>query len=149
MKTINEARKTDLADRYMNNICIKYLMKCKKPHIAEDVLKLFMRDEASLYELQNQWYIIEAGKSFLKQRKFAPGLKHLQFIDKQLRDMEANQYDFHTYCIRKWTLKEYVEYIEFNDNIYKDKKYMEAAAYAMAYLTEYSHYLLTGGDKEE
>ena len=149
LKTINEARKTDLADRFMNNICIKYLMKCKKPHIAEDVLKLFMRDEASLYELQNQWYIIEAGKSFLKQRKFAPGLKHLQFIDKQFKDMEANQYDFHTYCIRKWTLKEYVEYIEFNDNIYKDKKYMEAAAYAMAYLTEYSHYLLSGGDKEE
>jgi len=28
LKTINEARKTDLADRYMNNICVKYLMKC-------------------------------------------------------------------------------------------------------------------------
>lgn len=49
MKTINEARKTDLADRYMNNICIKFLFKCMKPALAEDVLKLFMRDEASLY----------------------------------------------------------------------------------------------------
>ncbi len=44
LKTINEARKTDLADRYMNNICVQYLMKCKKPGIAEDILKLFMRD---------------------------------------------------------------------------------------------------------
>ena len=63
--------------------------------------------------------------------------------------MEANQYDFHTYCIRKWTLREYVEFIEFNDNLYKDKKYVEAAAYAMAYLTEYSHYILNGGLKKE
>lgn len=70
IKTINEARKTDLADRFMNNICVKYLMKCEKPDIAENVLRLFMRDDASLYELQNHWYIVEAGKSFLKQRKF-------------------------------------------------------------------------------
>ena len=120
-----------------------------KPGIAEDILKLFMRDEASLYELQNQWYIIEAGKSFLKQRKFAPGLKHLQFVDKQFKDMEANQYDFHTYCIRKWTLREYVEYIEFNDNIFKDKKYFEAAGNAIRYLQEFSHYVLSGGLQKE
>lgn len=80
IKTINEARKTDLADRYMNNICIKYLLKCMKPSLAEDILKLFMRDEASLYELQNQWYIIEAGKSFLKLRNLPAGLRHLYFV---------------------------------------------------------------------
>lgn len=51
-----------------------------KPTIAEDVLKIFMRDEASLYELQNQWYIIEAGKSFLKLKNFPAGLRHLNFV---------------------------------------------------------------------
>jgi len=124
LKTIDEARKTDLADRYMNNICIKYLLKFMKPTIAEDVLKLFMRDEASLYELQNQWYIIEAGKSYLKQKNFPAGLRHLNFVEKQFQDIEANQYDFHSYCVRRWTLREYVEYINFNDNIYQDKKYV-------------------------
>lgn len=49
LKTINEARKTDLADRYMNNICVKYLMKCEKPDLGETVLRMFMRDDASLY----------------------------------------------------------------------------------------------------
>lgn len=39
----------DLADRYMNNICVKYLMKCEKPDIAENMLRTFMRDDASLY----------------------------------------------------------------------------------------------------
>lgn len=68
LQTINEARKTDLADRYMNNICVKYLFRCLKPNTAEDVMRLFMRDEANAYELQNHWYIIEAGKSLLKRR---------------------------------------------------------------------------------
>lgn len=49
LKTINEARKTDLADRYMNNICVKYLMQCEQPDLGETVLRLFMRDDASLY----------------------------------------------------------------------------------------------------
>ena len=80
IKTINEARKTDLADRYMNNICVKFLLKCCKPSQAEEILKLFMRDEASMYELQNQWYIIETGKSFLKLRNYPAGLRHLNFI---------------------------------------------------------------------
>ena len=70
LQTVNEARKTDLADRYMNNICVKYMFKCRKPQLAENMLKLFMRDEASLYELQNQWYIIEAGKSFLYMKEY-------------------------------------------------------------------------------
>ncbi len=34
LQTINEARKTDLADRYMNNICVKYLFKCQKQNTA-------------------------------------------------------------------------------------------------------------------
>lgn len=52
--------------------------------------------------------------------------------------MASNQIDFHTYCIRKWTLREYLEYISFNDNIYKDKKYIEAAAYAIDNLFEFT-----------
>eukprot|EP00919_Chromeraceae_sp_WS-2016_P041802 GHVR01099529.1.p1 GENE.GHVR01099529.1~~GHVR01099529.1.p1 ORF type:complete len:275 (-),score=25.64 GHVR01099529.1:669-1493(-) len=141
LQTINEARKSDLADRYMNNICVKFLMKCLKPMLAEEVLKFFMRDEASLYELQTQWYIIEAGKSFLKQRNFEAGLRHLNFISKQFTDMLSNEYDFHSYCLRKSTYREYVELINFNDNIYQDKIYMEAAANVIKYLFEYVHKL--------
>lgn len=58
-----------------------------KPTLAEDVLRLFMRDEVSLYELQNQWYIIEAAKSYLKLKNIPAGLRHLQFIEKQFQDI--------------------------------------------------------------
>ena len=123
LKTINEARKTDLADRYMNNICVKYILKCEFQDIAEVVMRLFMREESNLYDLQTQWYIIDVAKSFLKQRNFEAGLKHLDFVQKHFIEFQANEFDFHTYCIRKWTLREYTELIEFNDNVYDNKKY--------------------------
>ena len=65
-------------------------MRCEKPDVGETVLRTFMRDDASLYELQNHWYIIEAGKSFLKQRKFEPGLRHMDFIQKQFIEFQGN-----------------------------------------------------------
>ena len=74
----------------------------------------------------------------MKDRKYGPGLKHLDFIQKQFEEMYANQYDFHTYCIRKWTMSEYVELIKYNDNLYQDKKYMEAAGSAIPHLFEYN-----------
>ena len=61
----------------MNNICVKYLMKCEQTDLAEQVMRMFMRDDASLYDLQNHWYIIEGAKAFLKIGNFAAGLRHL------------------------------------------------------------------------
>jgi peptide alpha-N-acetyltransferase len=86
-------------------------MKCEKPDLGETVVRLFMRDDSSLYELQNQWYIIEAGKSLLKQRNIEAGLRHMNFVAKQFLDFLGNEFDFHTYCLRKWTLREYTELI--------------------------------------
>lgn len=56
-------------------------------------------------------------------------------------DFQANEFDFHTYCLRKWSLREYTELIEFNDNIYDDKKYAEAAGIAIKYLKEYVYFV--------
>ena len=141
LQTINEARKTDLADLYMNNICVKYLMKCEQTDLGEQVLRMFMRDDASLYDLQNHWYIIEAAKGFLKKGNFAAGLRHLEFINKQFQEFLGNEFDFHAYCCRRWTLREYTELIAFNDNIYDDKKYADASGLAIMYLREWVHRL--------
>ena len=125
----------------MNNICVKYLFKCHKPGLAEDVMRLFMRDEANSYELQNHWYIIEAGKSFCKRKELDAALSHFKIVYKQFGDMQSNEFDFHYYCFRKWTLREYTELVAFNDNLFADKKFTEAAYYAIKYLREYSHFI--------
>ncbi len=41
--------------------------------------------------------------------------------------------------MKKWTLREYIELIRFNDNIYENKVYFNAAEYMMKSLVEHSH----------
>lgn len=58
VKIINEARQLDKADRYMNNICVKYMLRALKPEMAENIMKAFMGTESTAYDLQNMWFEI-------------------------------------------------------------------------------------------
>lgn len=73
----------------------------------------------------------------------------MKTISKQFNDMQANEFDFHYYCFRKWTLREYTELVAFNDNIFADKKFMEAAYYAIKYLREYSVFIKADEEKKK
>lgn len=138
LQTINEARKMDLADRYLNNLTVKFMFYSGKIQLAEDTMKLFIKDESSTYDLQNMWYEIEEGRAYLKARQFGPGLRHLKMVHKQFQDMYEDQYDFHSYSLRKWNIREYLELIRYMDDIHNDRKYIEAAGLIMKYLIEYS-----------
>lgn len=138
VRTINEGRQLDLSDRYMNNICIKFMLRALKPEMAETVMRSFMGNESTAYELQNMWYEIEMARCFLHREEYGPGLRHLQFVQKQFEDMYEDQYDFHSYSLYRWSLKEYVELVNYGNDIYNDRKYMQAAALAIKYLMDYA-----------
>lgn len=140
VQAINEARKLDLGDRYMNNLCVKYLFFCGKINQAEEMMRLFMKDESSTYELQNMWYEIEEGRSHLRLRNFGAGLRHLKMVHKQFSDMYEDQYDFHSFSLRKWNLKEYLELIKYMDDIHNDRKYIEAAGLMIEGLLEFPYF---------
>lgn len=138
VQAVNEARKMDLADRYMNNLTVKYMFFCGQIDLAEETMKIFMRDESSTYELQNMWYEIAEARAHLHARRFGPGLRHLKMVHKQFMDMYEDQYDFHSYSIRKWNLREYLEMVRYMDDIHNDRKYIEAAGLMLHYLKEYA-----------
>ena len=52
--------------------------------------------------------------------------------------MYEDQYDFHSYSLYRWSLKEYVELVKYGDDIYNDRRYMQAAQLAIKYLMEYA-----------
>lgn len=85
--TINEGRQLDLADRYMNNICVKFQLRGLKPELAEATMKSFMGTESTPYDLQNMWFEIEMARCFLHKGEYAPGLRHINFVQKQFEDM--------------------------------------------------------------
>jgi hypothetical protein len=60
-------------------------------------------------------------------------------VHKQFADMYEDQYDFHSYSLRKWNIREYLELIQYMDDIHNDRKYIEAAGLMIESLIEYTY----------
>lgn len=61
--------------------------------------------------MQCMWLTLEEGDSYLRQGQKGKALKRYHTVDKFFSDIFDDQFDFHTYCLRKTTLRSYVEYV--------------------------------------
>jgi peptide alpha-N-acetyltransferase len=56
---------------------------------------------------------------------------------KQFDDILDDQFDFHMYCFRKYTLRQYVELIEFCNTLVNQKTFLTAFTEYIEALLEY------------
>ena len=132
-ETCDYARKLDLQDRYLNSKCSLYLLRADKPKQAEDCMLLFTKEgdqTTNLYEMQCMWFELESGRSFLRRKDYGKALKKFHAIDKHFTDWIDDQFDFHTYCLRKMTLRPYVRLLRLEDTIHSHA-YFQGAAHGM------------------
>jgi peptide alpha-N-acetyltransferase len=57
----------------------------------------------------------------LSQNDMGKALKKFVAIEKHFDDFADDQFDFHTYCIRKMTLRAYVAVLRLEDHIWGHK----------------------------
>ena len=125
-----EARSMDLADRYLNTRASVYFLKDGQIKKATDTVILFARegDHSNLHEMQAMWWAIECGKAHMRAKEYAMALKKLTAVEKYFCDFTEDQFDFHSYCLRKMTLRTYVDMLRNAEKIRTNKNFVKIAS---------------------
>ncbi|KAK4375423.1 hypothetical protein RND71_006100 [Anisodus tanguticus] len=137
----DEARCMDLADRYVNSECVKRMLQADQVALAEKTALLFTKEgdqQNNLYDMQCMWYELASGESYLRQGELGRALKKFLAVEKHYADITEDQFDFHSYCLRKMTLRTYVEMLKFQDRLHSHAYFRKAASGAnRCYLSLY------------
>ncbi|XP_019448115.1 PREDICTED: N-alpha-acetyltransferase 15, NatA auxiliary subunit-like isoform X1 [Lupinus angustifolius] len=130
----DEARCMDLADRYVNSECVKRMLQADQVDLAEKTAVLFTKEgdqHTNLHDMQCMWYELASAESYYRQGDLGLALKKFLAVEKHYADISEDQFDFHSYCLRKMTLRTYVEMLKFQDRLHSHTYFRKAAAGAI------------------
>ncbi|KAF8999086.1 NMDA receptor-regulated protein 1-domain-containing protein [Cyathus striatus] len=108
-KALNDARLLDGQDRFLNT--------------SKDAPS----PGADLEDMQSMLYLIEEANAHRRNGKLNLALKKFEAIRKIFDEIEDDQYDFHGYNIRKFTLNIYLKYAHFIMTCLHAHSYVSAA----------------------
>lgn len=130
-----EAQRLDTADRYLNSKCAKYLLRANKVAQSQEMCSKFTRAGVSvtenLIEMQCMWFMIESAKAYNRMSMYGQALKKCYEIDAYFSEVTEDQFDFHTYCMRKMTLRSYIKLLRLEDILRSHRFYFQAAELAV------------------
>ncbi|EME89406.1 uncharacterized protein MYCFIDRAFT_55822 [Pseudocercospora fijiensis CIRAD86] len=136
-KAMNEAREMDLKDRYINTKCAKYQLRNDENQAALDTMGLFTRKEAvggplgDLLDMQCVWFITEDGESYLRQGKYSLALKRFKALYDVFDVWQEDQFDFHTFSLRKGMIRAYIDMVRWEDKLREHPFFSRAALSAI------------------
>ncbi|CAF0981001.1 unnamed protein product [Rotaria sordida] len=141
---MDEAQSLDTADRFVNCKCTKYFLRANKINTALEIAGKFTRENSSpvdyLREMQCMWFELEAAKSYRRLKKYGEALKKCHEIDRHFQEFIEDQFDFHSYCLRKVVLCAYVDMLNLEDHMKGHRFFRQAAQIAVEiYIRLYDH----------
>lgn len=77
------------------------------------------------------WYELASGESYFRQGDLGRSLKRFLAVEKHYADITEDQFDFHSYCLRKMTLRTYVDMLKFQDRLHSHSYFHKAACGAI------------------
>lgn len=118
---MDEARTLDLADRYLNSKCAKYMLRAGQIAKAEETCSFFTREGQAalenLNEMQCMWFLTECARTHHVNRDIPACLQKCHEVEKHFVDIVEDQFDFHPYSMRKMTLRAYIGLLRLEDSI--------------------------------
>lgn len=136
-ETMDHARGLDGRDRYINTKAAKYQLRNDENSKALETMSKFTRNEASggplgdLHDMQCMWFITEDGESYLRQKKLGLALKRFTSIYNIFEVWQEDQFDFHSFSLRKGQIRAYVDMIRWEDHLRDHPFYSRVAIAAI------------------
>lgn len=134
-KWMDEGRSLDTADRYVNSKCAKYLLRCNEVKKAIETCGLFTKEgilpDDDLDSMQCMWFGIECASAHQRKGEIGEALRKCHQIERNFSEIVEDQFDFHTYCMRKVTLCAYIRLLQLEDVIRSHAFYFKAAKLAI------------------
>ncbi|KAG9004716.1 hypothetical protein FRB93_010207 [Tulasnella sp. JGI-2019a] len=131
-RAMEDARRLDRQDRFINTKTAKYLLRDGQIEAASSILGLFTKKDAAspgsdLEDMQSLLYLLEEGDAFCRLGKLPMALKRYKGIEKAFAEFEDDQFDFHSYCLRRHTLTAYEILLRWEDNARSHPAYVSSA----------------------
>lgn len=141
---LDKGRELDKQDRYINNQTTKFMLLADREDVARDRISLFTRHEGNpeqnLYDMQCAWYELDLADCLARKKEWGKSLKKYLAVEKHFEDFHEDQFDFHSYCVRKVTLRAYTDVLRFEDELWGQPYYGRAAeGIIRIYLYLYDH----------
>ena len=131
-ETIEYARTLDLADRYLNSKSVKGMLRIGEIDKARDTIMLFARDtnnaeKSNLTDMQCMWWEFELGQAHARKGEWDKAIRTWMDTRKHYQDMSEDEFDFNSYCLRKMTIRSYIEFMRLQDRITGHRFYRRVA----------------------
>ncbi|CBF75743.1 hypothetical protein AN3628.2 [Aspergillus nidulans FGSC A4] len=134
---MENARKMDEKDRHINSKAAKYQLRNNNNDKALDKMSKFTRNETvggalgDLHEMQCVWYLTEDGEAYLRQKKLGLALKRFHAVYNIFDVWHEDQFDFHSFSLRKGMIRAYVDMVRWEDRLREHPFYTRAALSAI------------------
>ncbi|EHA52876.1 NMDA receptor-regulated protein 1 [Pyricularia oryzae 70-15] len=132
-ETMDQARGLDKKDRYVNTKAAKYMLRNNENEQALEIMGLFTRAEtpggplADLLDMQSVWFLTEDGEAYARRGNIGMALKRFHAIFNIFDIWQEDQYDFHTFSLRKGLVRAYVDMIRWEDRLREHPFYSRMA----------------------
>ena len=134
---MEKARTLDTRDRHINTKAAKYQLRNNETEAAIKTMGMFTRAEtiggplADLHDMQCMWFLTEDGQSYARQSKIGLALKRFMSIFNIFDVWQEDQFDFHSFSLRKGQMRAYVDMIRWEDHLREHPFYSRAALSAI------------------
>ncbi|KAK6077805.1 tetratricopeptide [Seiridium cupressi] len=136
-QTMDEARNLDLRDRYINTKAAKYQLRNDNDEKALELMGMFTRPDSTvgplsdLMDMQCVWYMTEDGEAQARKGNIGLALKRFHAVYGFFDVWVEDQFDFHSFSLRKGQIRAYVDMVRWEDHLREHPFYTRAALAAV------------------